>query len=624
VKYDWTVEVDGDDISQWVKAGGTIDYGKPTRFTSFQAPTAIFDVFTKDSNPNPAPAPGTWPDIRLGSVVIIHATRDGFTQSRRFSGIVQALDWGLYGLRVTATGAQVDEDGTPLPGPHLAAVDWQQLQAGWTYDPGMPLPGIPLSWPDQTETDRVQLLCGQAAAPVEIEGVPARRVRGIPQGSLAQPLLDLVLRVADDCDALLMMDRLGVMRYRTKNFARPTRVILPPHLVESTSIDLAFERGSVVNQVTVYYGEPDASTGNQMAVDVVDSTSVGEFGPRRAEMYTDIQYRAGAEGKANDYLVKNAAGWEAPDVTLLMNQATGAEADAIWELQENWRVTISPLPAGCPIGSYDGDILGFTEVMHETDYRLILHLAPPFGEENAIPEEPIFAPDSISGGTVRTYEDQYGHLWQSHTWAAAGASTLTVNEPVTVEALVVGGGGNGAAGGGSGDSGGGGGAGRLLAAELPFTPGTIAVEVGAAGGQSLLAGITCPGGGNGGASTQPGAAGGSGGGGGTGAPGGAAVEGTGHDDTRGYPGGNSPGGGQGGGGGGAAGPGAYPGGGGGIVSSVVDGTAVTYATGGRGGSNGVGAAPGATPGSGGGGGGYFFGGGGAGSPGLVSVRYRIG
>ena len=54
------------------------------------AAVAVFDLFTKDENPNPAPT--TWPVVRLGDPVIIHATWDGTTQNRRFSGVVQALE----------------------------------------------------------------------------------------------------------------------------------------------------------------------------------------------------------------------------------------------------------------------------------------------------------------------------------------------------------------------------------------------------------------------------------------------------------------------------------------------------------------------------------------------------
>lgn len=613
-RYDWTVTIDGVDVSQWVKAGGSIDYGTRTKATGFQSPTAVFEMFTKDENPNPAPV--TWPILRLGDYVIIHVTHDGITQWRRFSGVIQALDWGLYGLRVTATGAQVDVDGSFLTPPYVGSVDWQYRTAGTTY-----LYGIP----DQTEVTRVVWLAETADLDVVVEGVPARRVRAIPKDTPGTSLLDAVLRVADDCDALLLQDRLGVMRYRTKNFARPARYTIPSNIIESTSMDLNYERGTVINQVTVFYGEPDDDTGNQPSVYAEDTISMGELGPRAMQLYTDIRYVKGAQGKAADYLTKNAQGWEMPDVTILMKEATGAEAEELWDLQENWRVLVTDLPEGCPINEYAGDVLGFTELMHETDYRLILHLAPPFGDDDAPPEVPIFEDGSLSGGVESLEEDQYGYLWRLHTFAAPGSYVLTCNEGVTGEALIVaGGGGGGGSGGVSSYDGGGGGAGAVLpVTEMPFTPGTIAVEVGAGGagnggtgGNSRLANAIMYGGGGGGQPSRAGgaaAAGGFGGGrGGDSAANGAGLYGSldGGVTTNttlilGGP-GNS--------------YGASPGNGGSAsYVSDISGVSVTYATGGTGGSSGI---P-TTIGGGGGGSGWLTPGQ-AGNPGIVIYRYRVG
>lgn len=617
MRYDWTVEIAGDDISQWVKAGGTIDYGRRTRATAFQSPTAIFDVFTRDENPNPAPAPGTWPVVRIGDPVLIHVTYDGFTQSRRFSGIVQALDYGLYGLRVTATGALIDGPDAPMTGPYFGSADWQYRNAGETG----PITNYPAA-ADQTETDRIAWLCQTAGMPVEIEGIPARRVRAIPVNNPGQPLLDAALRVADDCDALLIQDRLGVMRYRTKNFARPTRWTIPAHLVESTSIDMTLERGTVVNQVTVYYGEPDPATGNQLAVSEENQPSIAMLGERRADLYTDVMYEAGARGRAVDHLIKNRAAWEMPDVALVMNQATAAEADAVLDLQENWRIRIAPLPAGCPISEYDADIMGFTEIMHETDYRVILHLAPPFGEENDLPEEPIFDADSMTGGTVGQYEDQYGYLWKTHTFTVAGDFTLTCNKAVTGDALVVGGGGAG----GNGNSsrgGGGGGGGAVFAGPLAFTPGAIPVTVGAggvgvSGGTSKLSEVWCYGGGRGGNAQANGSNGGCGGGAGQDGGPGTATFGSldGGVTTSPVIKGEN----------GFSGSGRGGFGGGARYSTNITGSTVLYSERGAqspGGQAGVGP-NGATPGSGGGGGGVSSSPGGQGAAGIVVYRYRIG
>jgi hypothetical protein len=609
--YDWTVTIDGVDVSQWVKAAGTIDYGRPSRFAGFQAPMAVFDMFTQDENPSPAPV--TWPTVDLGDPVIIHVTWDGVTQWRRFTGVVQALDWSTSGLRVTAAGT---------------SADWQTLTASgleFTLSP------IADSVSDELDTARVDRLCDDAGVSITIEGVPARRVRGIPAGSLAQPLLDALLRIADDCDGLLMEDRLGVVRYRTRNFDRPAPYTLPSTVVERDTIDMAYERGTHVNAVRVFYGEPDANTGQQNYkyvndTGVYDTVSDGE---RLVELYSDLAYERAAEGRGTVYIEKNRLAWEVPDVTLVMSLATGAEADDILDLQQNWMVTLDDLPAGCPIASYDGDILGITDIMHETDYRIVLHLGPRIADTGATPEEPIFAEDSITGGTETTYEDGNGFLWQIHTWATPGDYTATVNNDVTCEVLVVGGGGGGGNQ-GSSRAGGGGGAGALLATELAFTPGTIPVTVGSgggastAGGTSKLAEAWCYGGGDGGDAQASGNAGGCGGGGGQNNPGpsaagGAALYGsldagvtTNSTLILGDPGDASPGG--------------ASGAGGGIsYASSITGTAVTYSAAGAGNNSG-GANPGAsgsTPGSG-GQGAAPSGSPGSGANGVVVVRYRIG
>lgn len=610
--YDWTVTIDGVNVSPLVKAGGTIDYGRPTRNTGFSAPVAVFELFTQTTFPNYG---GAWPTINLEDDVIIHVTWDGVTQHRRFTGKVQALDWNPTGLRVTAAGT---------------SVEWQRITADGIADDISPYAD---DVSDETETARVQRLVDDGNASITIEGVPARRVRAIPAGEIAQPLLDGLLRIADDCDALLMEDRLGVVHYRTRNFNRPAPWTIPTDIIERDSIDMAYERGTHINAVRVFYGDPDATTGQQNVVYSNDTATYGTVsvvGERLAELYTDIQYSGGATGKASVYLEKNRLEWVMPDVVLMMSQATGAEADDVFDLQENWMVTVGSLPTGCPIASYDGDIIGMTDIMHETDYRVILHLGPRIAD-TVTPEAPIFAADSLTGGTKTTYEDGDGFLWEVHTWDTPGDYTATVSSAVTCDVLVVGGGAGGGLRGNS-RSGGGGGAGAVLATELSFTPGTIPVTVGAAGGTgasggtSKLAEAWCYGGGAGGAAQAVGVAGGCGGGGGQNNPGpglagGAATYGsldagvtTNTTLIQGAAGQTSPGGSSGAGGGVS-------------LVSTITGSSVTYAVAGAGNSSGGTnpGASGATPGSGGQGASATSGSTpGTGAAGIVVARYRIG
>ena len=101
LRYDWTVAIDGVDVSQLVKAAGSIDYGIKTPGSGFSAPSAVFDMFSQDGWPQYA---GVWPDIELGMEVLIHVTWDGLTQWRRFTGVIQAIDWDEMNRRITAAG----------------------------------------------------------------------------------------------------------------------------------------------------------------------------------------------------------------------------------------------------------------------------------------------------------------------------------------------------------------------------------------------------------------------------------------------------------------------------------------------------------------------------------------
>lgn len=597
MRYDWTVSIGGVDVSQWVKAGGTIDYGKQSAATSFQTPTATFNLFTPDENPSPAP--GTWPTVNLGDEVLIHVTWDGITQHRRFTGKVQAIDYSLYTVGITAAGN---------------TIDWNNAWSGYTYAiTGMPIP-VDTSIPIELETDRVERWVGLAGYTITTEGVSARKLRAVPANTTGSGLLDVLMRIADDCDGLLLEDRLGVVHYRTLNFTRPARYTIPAALVDSTSLDMSIERGDLFNAVTVFYGEPEPDTGNQRSVYAADSASITANGVHQTEMYTDIQYLSGATGRAEKFLARNGIHWQMYDVALLMKEATGAQAEAIWDLQENWSLRVTPLPAGCPISTYDGDLLGMTEVMHESDYRVILHLGPHLSFTAEEDTNVIWPEDSITGGTV-TYVTDGERTYQVHKWTDIGTTTATVNNAVEVESVIVAGGGGG--GNGWTTNGGQGGAGTMYDGPMDFTPGSVSITVGAGGAaqtngtDSKVANLWCYGGGGGGGAYSNGNDGGSGGGqGGFGSHGGyrtgGSFDGGITSTTSGFYCNN------------AGGTGGYYGGGaGGIPTgrvSTITGASVTYATGGAGDT--------ANTGNGGGAGGPYAGGG-NGASGVVILRYRI-
>ena len=194
------------------------------------------------------------------------------------------------------------------------------------------------------------------------------------------------------------------------------------------------------------------------------------------------------------------------------------------------------------------------------------------------------------GGTI-TSDATY--IYQTFTAASA---TLTVNQAITADYLVVAGGGGGAT---DIDVGGGGGGGGLLTGNTTLSATTYPIVVGAGGlrgtgpdgtgvgggsngtqgGNTTFNGLTAIGGGYGGTRNSSGGSGGSGGGGGDAAqPGGAGTAGHGYAGGTG-PGMNSQGGNDSGGGGGAGGAASFNIPGPGLYSAIGQGT---FAAGGRG------------------------------------------
>ena len=453
--FDWTVTIDGIDVSAFVLAAGTIDYGRQGKGNAFSAPRAMFDMLLPEANPNPAP--GTFPTLEKWQSVVIHVTWDGTTQWRRFTGRIQALDFGRFQVMVTATGN---------------TVDYAKFPAGETH------PFAPRSV--EADIDRVEWLAQDAPWPLTVEGAPGRRIRQIERNSPSQPLLDALVRIAEDCNGLLLEDRLGVPHFRSRNFTFPARYTLPHAVVDTSSLALSTDAGDVVTTVRVYYGEPSTETGLQdfrsntnSALNVTLGYDVQE------ELYTDLRTPEGADGRAEQYLLERGDVFYVPDVPLLMSACSGAEADDILDLQEGWPVTIETLPEGWPVSSIDCDVVGFTEVMHQTDYRIILHLEPSIELNDEDDSDPIYPDDSLTGYDATGTEEIDDKTYRWCRWDESGAVTNVFTESAMFVLLcAIAQGGNGGVGGGLFGQGGYGGAGGFINEHIDLNPGTWPVVVG--------------------------------------------------------------------------------------------------------------------------------------------------
>jgi hypothetical protein len=619
--FDFTVTIDDTDVSQLVKAGGSIDYGRNTVSDGFSSPRAVFTMHTATSWPEYA---GDFPTLDEGLPVLIHTTWDGTTQWRRFTGVIQALDYSAPdGIQVTCAGLSVDLDtivvGDTYPVPPTPPDVEIEIE---------PEPDVATGGYDEGRVDRfVEEAQGQwSGLTVNVIGTAGRFLNKIPHHTPGQPFLQAMLDMASWCDGLFRETRLGDFDYLARVRTRPSRYTLPEDVVERDTIDLSLERGWIRNAVYVTYGDIDPDTGSPRRVFSSNPTDITARGIRYGdEITTGLRFAVGAQGKGATWLENNQKAWHAPDVTLIMSATTDEEADEILGIDEADPVRVTPLPDGCPITTLDADVVGFTEIMHQEDYRIILHLAPgtPAGDED---DGNWITDGLITGWESGTYV-QGGLAWRYHR-LTEGTDDLVVADGVSVigKLLVQG---PGAAGGhipGDGTGGGGGGAGEAYYGRYLILPGTFTGTVGTGGLEDVAYGdrdpstfddiVAVPGGlgGNRDATAEDGGSGGGAAGGSSSLPG-SRIAGTGGfdryhrgsdgvDDTATY---GSPG-------GGASGTGKD-----GVTLDLTGEGDVEY---GRGGDGGDGSST-LTPGSGGRGSKYVVHGADPGQDGVVILTYRI-
>ena len=454
--FDFTVTIDGVDVSEFVFATGTIDYGRQGRGTSFSAPRAVFEMYLPEANPNPAPS-ADYPVLAKWQSVTIHVTWDGETQWRRFTGRIQALDYSRTFVTVTATGN---------------TVDYAKYFAGGTSS----FAGRAV----ESDSERVEWLAFGAPHELTIEGAPGRRLRQIERNSNSQELLDGLVRIAADADGLLLEDRLGVPRYRTRNFTFPARYTVPHAIVDSSDIELSTDAGDAVTTVHVYYGEPAKETGLRTSVSDVNSALAAVIGYGvQEELDTDLRTIDGATGMAAQYLLQHDGGNYIPDLPLLMSAASGGEADDILDLQEGWPITVESLPEGWPVESLDCDVIGFTEIMHQTDYRIILHLEPSYELNEEDDSDPIYPDGSLTGYDSTGTETIDGKELRWCRWDESGFVTnLYTESAMYLELVAIAKGGDGGQSGNAFGRGGFGGDGGFLDDHIDLNPGTWPVQVG--------------------------------------------------------------------------------------------------------------------------------------------------
>ncbi len=116
--------------------------------------------------------------------------------------------------------------------------------------------------------------------------------------------------------------------------------------------------------------------GDRPSATVTDSTLLALYGTRAALFTTTLATESDAEAHANTVLWASAPGWQMPDLEVQMNLATDAQVETLAAVDLGHVLTVDSLPAGAPVPSFTGKVLGYSEYLSSDDWEIEFHLAP--------------------------------------------------------------------------------------------------------------------------------------------------------------------------------------------------------------------------------------------------------
>lgn len=399
-RYGIGVRIDGTDIGPLVIEGGTIDYGRQSVFEQPEPPQCTLTMFTRNSAPQ---YPGLWPEFGegdwstasgftpthdtddeyiggavkayIGAPVWVSATTDsGFTadhdtkdvydgaEYRRFTGRIVALEYNTDRLTVTAV-SEIEQ--------------WARV--GMAVGPSSPID----SDPDTVRADDIAIRVG-APSTLHIDGPPGLEVAPLKPTDFPLCLGEYLTTLANDTDALYYADREGRVRFRSRGWTPPP-VYTVPWSVTDHDVDMEMELGTVENEITLNYLQPNppgSQDGVASSVTVSNVSSVNRYGKRSAMYDCQVWGSADATKHAQTILNAQRAAWNLPEVTVHMVLATDAQVAEICALDIGHHVLIPSLPLGAPVPDVDAQILGYTEYLSSQSWSIDLHLSPtvtPFG-----------------------------------------------------------------------------------------------------------------------------------------------------------------------------------------------------------------------------------------------------
>lgn len=381
----WSIKIDGSDVAGITLAGATIRYGRHTPEARTTASTAYLELLTPDAIPDIA---DKFPEFSVGPF----AAKSGFVQEWEdtYIGASSRLTIGAAIEVSTSSGSGFVQEWEPeyrgssvhrFSG-RITSIEYRPGTATITAVDDLERLGRvedSSKWADETDIVRVKRLAALAGVPIEIDGDASVMLLGRdnksepPEPEDSITVLDAISQAAASAGAVVYCDRTNRLHYRTRT--APINWPTAMTRIHEDSIVMHLELGAVTNEVRVNYGRDEEGRAKQ--VTARDEESVTAFGKRDTTISTHLLDDADAAAFAQRYVdTHSGAEWTMPDATVVLVDAPPALIDQVANLDLDDAVEIDYMPAGGPVQAYYANVIGYTESLHVTDWKITLHLAP--------------------------------------------------------------------------------------------------------------------------------------------------------------------------------------------------------------------------------------------------------
>jgi len=128
---------------------------------------------------------------------------------------------------------------------------------------------------------------------------------------------------------------------------------------------------TLINDIEIEYG-------NGSLYELEDATSIATYGRRAYDLVSEFHGASDAQARAAQILAAQAYPlWNMGQITVLMNQLTESQRDAVLALLNGSRVLIEDIPAGGPYTQFNGIVEGWSETYTPGRHILTLSVSDP-------------------------------------------------------------------------------------------------------------------------------------------------------------------------------------------------------------------------------------------------------